>query len=166
MGQSCNLVLGFWGRLSKGLGLPFWSSAFCALALPPCGWANVLAGRAGRVDTGWLVDARPTAVLTERGRFVVLLCGWLLRRVRGGVGMGRGGYALVGPGPACALLRIARGGERDCFSRGSFCLLRPSGVCVCRQSSDGYTRKRDWACISFVREALLRRTRCFPDPHL
>lgn len=51
-------ALGFWGRLSKGLGLPFWSSAFCPLASPrvdgPMCW---LAGLVGWTQGGWLMRA-------------------------------------------------------------------------------------------------------------
>lgn len=54
----------------------------------------------------------------------MLLCGWLLRRVRGGQsGMGMGTLWLVRSSPASALLRSVGGGDYDenlCLVR-SFC---------------------------------------------
>lgn len=87
-----------------------------------------LAWLVGWTQGGW-VDARPTAVLTERR----VLCRVVV-------------WVVVAPGPGWeegAALWLARSGssvcasaqmpeKRDCVSFvGPFAFLRPSGVCVC-----------------------------------
>lgn len=97
----------------------------------------------------------------------MLLCGWLSRRVRGGKEGLRSGW----PGPVQSM-RFCAKPEAEERERETVCFFRRVLLPFCAPLGCAYAdyvgmntllcRKREWACISFVSEALLRRDEMLP----